>query len=427
MTEDGALGADPYVDLCESVTRRASQVVAHVGGIHRTSTMGASIDLRLVASGFRPHTFSALATDLSDWATTCREGDVAVVSDFEKLLSEADIETRLSHLRVELGRATDAGARILILSAAPLSRYPAILASSILVDAFTFQIRPISHEGAVALARDFGVHEDAACQRIAEFASGHRALVELYSAVELADLSNTKKTDKAAEDELALARQCLRELGPALATWMEHWAFENGLEEIDPQDVPDTKHQALRCAGLVCKASSGRLRLLPFVRRELWIEALGTVLEEVDDPPEEWRQLAVELFSFERDVRRRLRSYFAREYGPDWAPQVLASRAGKVIELAANNTSPRVTSLSDVRSPLDWLTLNDLLAVAMEQAAPKGRKVLSHDAEQWADLSRRLVPIRNRVAHMRLAREGDWQEVRRLRRLFDMRVQVLAP
>jgi hypothetical protein len=90
------------------------------------------------------------------------------------------------------------------------------------------------------------------------------------------------------------------------------------------------------------------------------------------------------------------------------------------LELSRRDSVPAAVNVEDVRSPLDWLTLSDLLAVARESAAssPTSR-VCGYSAEDWAKLDREIVPIRNRVAHMRLARQGDLDTVRRCRRLWN--------
>jgi len=272
------------------------------------------------------------------------------------------------------------------------------------------------------------ITEEKEVSNLVSYASGSRALLERFCAIQLSDESGNGKKTLAGQAERAVARTALEELGPSLCAWLEHWVYECGQDTLASDDIPANILQALRLAGLIRPrgTTDGLLALLPMKNRTFWLDALGEVLEMVVKPPSEWLKLVEEVFQMERALRHDLREALEARYGSAWTQTAIPDREQQIILLARRDTTPRVESYADVRSPLDWLSLTDLLEVAAKESGTGKERLLGHSSENWNDLSRSVVPIRNRIAHMRLARDGDWQTLRRLRRTTAMRVRAAA-
>lgn len=73
----------------------------------------------------------------------------------------------------------------------------------------------------------------------------------------------------------------------------------------------------------------------------------------------------------------------------------------KVLERARNDNSPDASSVSDLRDPLEWLSLGELLKVVEKSG------FIGADALFWRRFGADVIPIRNRLSHMRLIRKGD--------------------
>ncbi len=105
------------------------------------------------------------------------------------------------------------------------------------------------------------------------------------------------------------------------------------------------------------------------------------------------------------------------------ARRALGDRGTKALGLARNDTSVSTSSLDAMYRPLDWFLLEDLLDFAAEVATSHG-KVRGVGASEWARLKVQMVPIRSRVAHMRLPMETDAAAVRSALLNLDARIRV---
>jgi hypothetical protein len=199
--------------------------------------------------------------------------------------------------------------------------------------------------------------------------------------------------------------------------WLEHWVFESGRDEIYETDIATNYIVARRSAGVIAPAGGDAFVIFPYANRDLWTVVLGEYLESVVEPPTPWPELVTELFAFERELRNAIKRALvaAGEFEAALIPY-----GERILELARRDSVPAAMDLGDVRSPLDWLTLSDLLEIAQDRAhASPTSRVCGYGREEWSKLYREIVPIRNRVAHMRLAKQGDLDTVRRCRRLWN--------
>lgn len=105
-------------------------------------------------------------------------------------------------------------------------------------------------------------------------------------------------------------------------------------------------------------------------------------------------------------MRFRLRAVAA--WGPNWRHECLSSVQPKeVLKRAAEAAYPGANSIKLIRDPLEWLTLGELLD--LKDRAEIGD--LGWSQALWRNFAADIMPIRNRLAHMRTLHPGDDADV----------------
>jgi hypothetical protein len=407
-----------YPELVRKLRLPGSSTFCYVGALHRTRSFDE--DLLLSApSGSRVLQFRLDDEQLLPCIASAERGSVVIVRpDDVKLLADR-IEERLSNLHPTIEEARHRGATFLFLSTRPLTRYPGLAGSSVFVEAEKAVVKRLGVVESRSYLTHLGVAE-AGISNLVRFSDGHRGLLDIFAEVEMSGLGSNEQRKKAIRAEVALAHEVYSELGPDIVTLLESWVFEAQLGEIEDDDLPsDTIHTALSESGLICRSEEGGYRLLPFANRAHWTTGLAEWLSAVIEPPESWTKVAAELFALERDLRRALALRYAVDHGEGWRSTVLEDVTAEILELARRDAIPAAHSLEDLRSPLDWLQLSRLLTMA-EDVASAGA-FLGLRAIEWQRFAREVLPVRHRVAHMRLVRPGDLDIVRRSRRLVAVR------
>jgi hypothetical protein len=384
----------------------------HIGAVHRTSNWLEDIIRELEGAGLSAVRIDANPDSIAELIASDAEGEVLCIDDLRGLLNTDFCAEVLQRMRPALIEARHKGWRVLLVSTVPPDLYPALAGSSILVDASLVQGRPMDEGAAARYVRNLGVVDEISIMNLVDHAGGSRALLEAFASIELSVTSGNAKKSRAEATQKRVAGQTFDEIGSSLCMWLEHWVFESGREELYESDIATNFLIALRSAGVLAPAKDDAFTIFPYRSRELWTAVLGDYLESVVEPPALWQELVSELFAFERELRSSIKSALV-EAG--MLESALAPYRDRILELARRDSVPAAADLNDVRSPLDWLTLSDLLRVAQEFARPR---MCGYAADRWDQISREMVPIRNRVAHMRLARQGDLEAVRRCRRLW---------
>ena len=406
-----------YPEVAEALRFASSMCLLHLGAIHRTIDWLADITAELESIGLTIRLVEPSPEAIDEVTAADNEGEVLLIEDLPSLLSRKTCVDILQRMRPALMKARQQGWRVLMVSTVPADLYPSLAGSSILMDAALVQGRPLVGPQAAGYVRSLGVSSDQSIANVVEHSGGSRALLQAFALIELSTGSSNCKRARAADVERSIAERALAEIGPSLCTWLEHWVFESGRDEIYESDVATNYLVALRSAGVIAPSTDSAFVIFPFRNKQLWSDVLGEYLESVVEPPPLWAELVSELFAFERELRVAIRRAMADRRSLETA---VAKHRSKILELARRDSVPSAIGLSDIRSPLDWLTLSDLVAVAQDLTlvSPTGR-TCGYGLDDWGRLSQEIVPIRNRVAHMRLARKGDLETVRRCRRLWN--------
>ncbi len=335
-------------------------------------------------------------------------GSVVLLWHPESVAHRRDFEDLLRQSRPKGQEAIAAGARLIVVSAWPKLSFPEPDGSSIIADCS--RLRPISVD-AVRLRSMRPDLEPAAAERIVRFAGGTVALAEYYLELEFAELSGNEKLRRAGQFLRTVLLQAVDELGVGMLALLDHLILECDMLDLPEDNLADHHITALESACLLwVNDLDGTVHLFAEPWRAEVKDCLGSALRSVVSPPADWEVLARKMFTFERTVRKMVMEVLHEVHGDAWR-EALGDRGTKALGLARNDTNVSASSLDEMYTPLDWFLLEDLLDLAAELATAHGM-VHGVRVGEWARLKVQMVPIRNRVAHMRLPMETDAATVR---------------
>lgn len=202
----------------------------------------------------------------------------------------------------------------------------------------------------------------------------------------------------------------LSELGVHILAALDRAIFDAQLDRETMFDILDAREiEALRGAGLVQPPQGGTYQLCAPQRFVELREQLAAALAEHVDTQTELPRITEGMWNMERKIRRSLRAAAKKEIGSRWRTGVLHGDLNdKVLERAQVGGYVSATSLSQLRDPIEWLTMGELIEVVT--SAKFGGLGLSKVF--WAKFSQEVVPVRNRLSHMRHFKHGDKELVR---------------
>jgi hypothetical protein len=402
-----------YIDIAEAMTKR-TLAYFQAGALSRSTCFESDLRGALESRGFVVHRV--------DWSTAAQEGwehafppaadlgpgNVVLLWHPEVVANRRDFEDLLRQSRPKGQAAIASGARLIVVSARPKLFFPEPDGSSIIADCS--RLRPISID-ASRLQAIHGDLEFAAADRIVNFAGGTVALAEYYLQLEFADLGSNAKRRQSSQFLRSTLLQAVNEVGTGTLALLDHLVLECDKMDILQDEVAEHQIAVLEAACLLrLDDIEGTAHLFPQPWRSEVKNCLGAAMRSVVSPPPEWEGLARKTFTFERTVRKLVMEVLLEVHGENWR-NALGDRGTKAFGLARNDTNMSATSLDEMYTPLDWFLLEDLLDLAAELAAEHG-SVRGVRVGEWARLKMQVVPIRNRVAHVRLPLEADASTVR---------------
>lgn len=247
---------------------------------------------------------------------------------------------------------------------------------------------------------------------------GHRPGLVL-AVIQQANVAAGRKERLAAADEHALAEYvaAFEELGPDVLATLDHYVTELNELTLDFRDLDGSVVEALRGGGFVETIDDGRtISLLPGSDRHRMKEALRTVVDSTTQLPSGYLQSLDNLWWVERSLRAEFQRLLIERHGRDqWTARVPGDRElhDRLVSRAAQEAFPRAKSCRDLPNPLEWLTMRELIDLILSEGEIRPFGVSDR---VWHKMNIELSPVRDRIAHMRLLREGDQQLVARWQR-----------
>jgi hypothetical protein len=216
-----------------------------------------------------------------------------------------------------------------------------------------------------------------------------------------------------------ILRAILDELGLEILAVLDHAIFETDDRKNFLSFLSAAEIEALRGAGLVL-VSDDRAEF-PFPRAlNEFVDEVANALADVVTPQRELASVSDDLWYIERTIRRHLRRAAIESYQGRWRRNILhGDQSSKVLERARGDGNVTVGSVSQLRDPIEWLTLGELLEVVQSNRFGG----LKFDDISWRRFASDVLPIRNRLSHMRILKKGDKETVQmwvaRIRKAFD--------
>lgn len=218
-------------------------------------------------------------------------------------------------------------------------------------------------------------------------------------------------------DELASRKfyhQVLTELGDRVVEELAAAQWEMGLspnEALRRVSIPSI--DGLRGARLVTVEGRQMSWQLP-TKYPIFRSAVAQAASEQMVARDHLASVFVDLWVLERTVRNAVRRALMDKMGNGWRNSCLPNGwVESVLERAQRDAHPSAVKLSDLRDPLEWLTTNELLQLREERELGD----LGMASHLWTKLAVEVLPIRNRVAHMRVIHRPDSERVAIWRKL----------
>jgi hypothetical protein len=225
-----------------------------------------------------------------------------------------------------------------------------------------------------------------------------------------------------AVDEVAPAEalcRALAELGPELCAALDRVIYENLITgEVALSLLSAREVEALDASGITRRTKDSRAWNFPKHLAPLK-SALDDVLAGELDAPQQLFDVSAGLWRIERTIRREIRKRAKSAWSTSWRQQCLnGDLPSKVLERATEAAYLGATSIKQLRDPLEWLSLGELLQ--LKDRSEIGD--LGMTAALWRQFSAQIMPIRNRLAHMRTLRPEDAAEVIKWRQVIEVRI-----
>lgn len=405
--------------LMHAVRFEGSLIYMHISAVFRTGGEADSLTQASLELGLEP--FRLNARDLDQLATLCNEPSSRTIVFVEKLHDLLLIEGAsdlLGRARPVVSGLRECGARIVLVSTVPVSRFPTTLGSPILLDAH--EVYP--KRGTDSEIREFLSSyqlDSTDLDNVVRFSSGSPALAQKFADIASQEDSGRSKVRRINLAESSLALVCMEELGTELCAELEYYAYECGINICGVEEIPSSLLQVLKQSGLArLSALPSQVEVLPFENRDTWLSASNRALQRVVEAPPGWRTVAEGLFAIERMIRLALYEFASERLLEGWLSSLDMFAPG-IVGLASQDTALEIRSLADVRQPLDWLTYDALIDYGKNCTLSGLTTAIS--AADWERLRSETVPIRNRLAHMRLPRQADKSVVMRWRNSLELR------
>ncbi|WP_350353288.1 hypothetical protein ABS642_10450 [Microbacterium sp. A8/3-1] len=304
-----------------------------------------------------------------------------VVLDGMESMAIPDSSIPMGVLRERVLRDVDEGTRIVLLSRAPRVAFPPAVGSQLLDDASLVHAPPI--EG-----------------------------------------STVEQWPTCADDGIPpgeVLRRTVAELGIDVCASLDRVIYESSLTGDHALNSLSARElEALDGAGVT--VAEGMTRKWNFPQHLVPLrKALDEALADALEPQRQLAEVSAGLWKIERSIRQVIRRRALAAWATNWRSQCLnGDLRTKVLERATDSAYLGATTIKQLRDPLEWLSLGELLQ--LRDRAEIGALGLS--PAHWRQFGVQVVPIRNRLAHMRNLRPEDATEIIKWQRILDLKLSA---
>ncbi len=388
-----------------SVALSRRHVFWHSSAIHRSTDLAA--DLQASASGACTTQIIdcgalPLLPDRSDVDTDLISelpGDLLILLDFHRLLEVRRGRAWMRQLRPAVLDRVHGGTAVLVASDLPRRSYPAIDGSSVATDCYA-AILPEDHAAVIlnALPRDAHVNW--------VLANGRQGvgLASRLLTFNHPDATAGERRRAASETRRGRLQNTLSQCGAELLGWVEDTYLLKRQNRLAAAEVDDDIISVLTSSGLAkINPLDDSLVLFPDFGQSDVEAAIVAAQAAMLEAPGEWLSVAGALFQFEKTARLALSAHLTTH--PTERDEAFAPYISKILRNYEDDTGLRESDVNKVPLPWNWVDLSDVLRLAARLA--EGRRLAGVTATTWTRMAEDVVPLRNRIQHMRLPRPGD--------------------
>ncbi|WP_344106503.1 hypothetical protein [Myceligenerans crystallogenes] len=222
------------------------------------------------------------------------------------------------------------------------------------------------------------------------------------------------EVDPADLEDVDFVALSIRELGDRTIIALADALWESGLSPTKCLDHLDRVHQeALRGAGLV-QVDQTKLRWMTGLDHKLLRRASAMVASETTSFTPALPDTFTNMWILERAVRNAIRKGLMTKMGEGWRENSLEEPLrSEVIGRAQRDSHPSARRARDLRDPLEWLSTTEMLDLRERRQLGE----LGLASHMWSRLRTEIVPIRNRVAHMRMISNADALTIEKWRKI----------
>lgn len=298
-------------------------------------------------------------TSLGEIPTDVGAATHILVKPFDLLLRDFDPTRSLGQARITATALVDAGHSVCLVSRVPRISFPKCPGSSLLEDAHVF-------------------HAD----------------------TWFAHAGNVWSDDVDAR----VLRQHLELLGPDVLACLDYLLFDLQVSgSVSTELISPLELEAIRGAGLFEIDETGDF-MSTAVRHSLLMPAVADAIVNHLGVQPDYAAVASALVEVERRIRRTLQKRAADHFGEKWRGAALdPDLATKVVGRASSELS-RPTTVKGLRNPLEWLTLGELIELTRNASWTER---LGREDGYWHRFATEVMPVRNRISHMRFLRQQD--------------------
>jgi hypothetical protein len=312
-----------------------------------------------------------------------------------------------------LGRCTET--RIVLSTSSPKAALGGCPGSQLIADAAAAFVRP-EPAALVDAAAEASTHPRNDLERWSAWYEHRPSLV--LSIASIVEPGAPKKLQLRAADDTAQVEYAaaFEELGPDILATLDYYVTELARLTVDYNELDPKLIEALRGAAFAGVENEGRtITLLPGKDKARMQHALRTVVDSTTQIPGGYVQCVEQLWFIERALRAEVQRLLIDRHGVhEWKRHVPedAKVEERLVGRAAQEAFPLATSCEDLPNPVEWLTLGELIALIASRGDTLGQP-FGMPCAYWEKLRTELAPVRDRIAHMRLLRDGDDRVVRK--------------
>lgn len=327
--------------------------------------------------------------------------DILIIINFDVLLTINHGRTWMRQLRPAVIDHLRRGTRLIVASNAPQSQYPAIDGSSLATDC-------VQHIGDHWRDEQLLSHiSPATARHLVSLSAGMPGpaseLVGLFP-----DLSRATRKDAVAclkKRITATIIQC----GSDSIAWLELAVLLRGDRRVPYDEIPANVSTTLHAAGLGrLDVQTDCLDILPGVSDATVNACIEIAERSFLDAPPQWTKIAGALFTFERTARALLTESTATH---EALVGLLSGHTDKIRRNFTAEIGVPAPNLSALPNPARWIDLSDLLDLLIQVSSSS--RVGGLTSKQWSLAKSEILPIRNKIQHMRLPSAGDKQAIQR--------------